>query len=123
MAAVAYHSMNSYLAIAKSCFHRAASTVYLFSFVVLVTVFFPVLSGRAVEADSPYMWQKHFQDGATEILLNTQDFYDDLAAVMVFIALLVFWLVVRLILNFSSGLNRKNAPLVEFRHHTRLEIW
>lgn len=78
--------------------------------------------GAVVSSDAPEYWQTHFQDGATRAVLDTYEFYGDLASVMVLVAVFVAWLAFRALWQFSAFSN-KQSPKSRFQHHTDLEVW
>ncbi len=69
--------------------------------------------------DAPESWQINFQDPATPIMEGIIHFHNHLMFFIVLIGIFVFWLLIRVITNYSADVH----PVAEkFTHSTVLEI-
>jgi len=68
---------------------QLAETNYIVLAIGLILFLYFFGSGPSGRADAPYAWQVGFQDPATELVVDTLEFYDDLCVLLVAIAILV----------------------------------
>lgn len=85
----------------------------------LKSIFTKQMFSNIILCDAAEPWQLGLQDPATPIMEGIINFHNHLMFFMVFIAMFVFWMLIKILTSYTSDVNKTSE---KFTHSTILEI-